>query len=418
MLITWTPQQYGIPQPSSLLGADTKLHVLGDSMTFNGASGKWDAGYSQHLTYFTDGIYIFPPTAGSGTAGATGGNLSRSGTEPSDWVASLAEIVSSVGDGVLIIGGIQNSANTAAQDWANFETILSACSAAARIYVVPAAPTMASFTKAPKNDDFNTLASAFCNATPNCTFLSDAWTSPNLVALALDASTPGPDSYDGTHQNAVGSRKQAENMWLQMSADWTDEDAFTNYDLGDNLFAASYAMPGNTAGRADGVTIVDGSVGAILIPTKDTITYEGVAYTAQALTISGIATATGNCSIRRNGFATDFDALDIFDLIFLVEISNAAGNGPPVGLRTVAAATYFNRIIWGGTSVTVGGDLASAFQVGPHLVRVEQYAATEPSAGGTSLNFDFAFTLNTGVAADAKIKVARLACFNRTALGL
>lgn len=387
-------------------------------MTYTGANRQWEAGYLQYLKFLSDGIFIFPATDKSVNSNPIGGNLALSGTTPASWADRATTIGASVGSGVLIFGGIENSSESASQDWAHFQTVIEACPTARRIYICPAAPTKGSFSRG-KTSVFNSLASAYCNSHSNqCRFLSKIWTSPNVINLAFNSTTNGPDSYDGTHQNSIGSRKQAENIWLEMSDDWSSDDAFSNYRLTDNLFSASYAFPGDTQGRADNITIIDGSAGATLTPSKDTITYRGVSYVAQALTVSGSATAIGSCSIRRSSFPASFNARDTIDLICLVEISNSTGNGVPIGLRTLDVYTYSDKIGLGSTTVPTLNDLSPAIRITPHVVRTQQYNVIEPASGGSSLTFDFTFTLNTGVESDIRIKIARLACFNRTALGL
>jgi hypothetical protein len=332
------------------------------------------------------------------------------GQDPAGFAVRAATIASAVGSGVLIIGGIENGNGTGAEEWAHFDTVISACFAARKIYVTPAAPTKSTFADGgARKAAFDTLAAADSRAT----LLTDTW---NGIELATSAITGGAHSYDtpGVHQNPLGGRLQAANMWTQMAPDWAGDSAYEQFDTADNFMAAERYLTGDIGGLASGYSLVNPS-GATMAPSKSALRD----WTSQVIEISGSATSSGICSIRNNGFAHLYAAGDVLQGVMALKVSNLAGDGPPIGLRSIGGPSfYYNKVRWGSQYYTSTGQgpFAPAAEF-DYIIRSRNPGTSDVIANGNSLNFDMPFTLIPG-AIDCRIEIARPMGFNLTQLGL
>lgn len=332
------------------------------------------------------------------------------GQSPADFAARAATIAGAVGDGVLILGGIENGSGSAQEEWAHFETIISACSSARKIYVTPVAPTKSTFTDGgQRKAAFDMLAAS----DDRVTFLSNCW---NGIELATSATTGGAHSYDipGVHQNPLGARLQAQNMWQQMASDWQIGSAYEQFQLSDNFMAAESYLTGDVGGVADGYSIVNPS-GAVITPSKAVLRD----WTSQVLEISGTATSTGICSYRNNGFANSYAAGDILQGVMALKVSNLDEDGPPIGLRSIGGPSfYYNKVRWGSQYYASGGQgpLSPAMEI-DYIVRSRNPSTSDVVGSGSSLNFDMPFTLIPGPV-DCRIEMAKPMGFNLTQLGL
>ena len=177
---------------ADLIPIGTKLYVVGDSLSY-AEQDSFPSGFISWLIGEADGRFLYPATSnpGAGDGSTTsGGNMAIKGQPPSGYAARASQIASTVGNGVLILGGIENGSGTAAEEWAHFNTIISECSAARKIYVTPVAPTKSTYADGgARKATFDGLAAA----DSRITLLSNTW---NGMELATNATAGGAHSYD------------------------------------------------------------------------------------------------------------------------------------------------------------------------------------------------------------------------------
>ncbi|QJB69691.1 hypothetical protein [Parasphingorhabdus halotolerans] len=407
-----TAVQAGNHPGADLIPAGTKLYVVGDSLSY-AEQDSFPSGYITWLIGEADGRFIFPSTTNPGVgdgSGTTGGNMAIKGQAPSGYAARAVAIANVVDDGILILGGIENGPGSAADEWAHFDAVISACSAARKIYITPVAPTKSTYLDGGiRKAEFDAMAAA----DGRVTFLSNCWAG---IELATSATTTGVHSYDtpGVHQTPLGAKLQAANMWAQMAPDWKTGSAYDQFEIADNFMAAESYLTGDSGGLASGYSLVNPS-GAAISPSKGVLRD----WNSQVLEISGTAASTSICSIRNNGFAHNFVAGDIIQGVMALKISNLAGDGPPVGLRSIGGPSfYYNKVRWGSQYYASGaqGSLSPAADI-DYIVRSRNPSTADVVSSGNGLNFDMPFSLVPGLA-DCRIEIARPMGFNLTQLGL
>jgi len=398
--------------PADLIPIGTKIHVVGDSLSY-AEQDSFPSGYISWLIGEAGGRFLYPSTSnpGAGDGSTTsGGNMAIKGQPPSGFAARASEIANTVGDGVLILGGIENGSGTAPEEWAHFDSIISACSAARKIYVTPVAPTKSIYADGgARKVAFDALAAA----DNRISFLTDTW---NGIELATGATAGGVHSYDtpGVHQTPLGARLQAVNMWTQMTPDWESGTAYDQFELSDNFMAAESYLTGDVGGLADGYSLVNPS-GATMMPSKGVLRN----WISQIVEISGTANSSSICSIRNNGFPHSFSAGDVIQGVMALKVSNLADNGPPIGLRSIGGPSfYYNKVRWGSQYYTSSGQgvLAPAMEI-DYIIRSRNPSTADLIGAGASLNFDMPFSLLSGTI-DCRIEIARPMGFNLTQLGL
>lgn len=418
--------------PSSLIALGTPVCMVGDSMSY--AEGDhWPSGYITRLMLEADGAFHYPATTNMGTGdGSTtsGGNMAIKGQNAAGYAARKATIAAAVGTGVLLIGGIQNVGGTVTEKWGSILEVIEACADTRAIFITPAAPTKDVVGGSLDKPTFDGLASAYAaaNTSPSkpIVFLSDTW---NGITLATDAVSGGPHAYDtpGVHQNPLGSALQAANMWGQMAAYWESGNA---YDALADLITAGgdyieeVSLDGSTGGLATSWSNVNPS-GATITPTKGTL----LGYTSQIVTVSGSATSNGLCSLRRNSIPLVFSAGESIGGAIAIKVSNAAQDGPAVGLRSLGAHSYFLKSGWASSSFNPTGGQGYIKEEAANfsgIVRFRPPDLAQISGGGTTLNFDLYYTLLTDAqlssagfgSLDVRIEIARPIMANWTQLGI
>ncbi len=405
----------GGPEPLPL---NTRLCVVGDSMTFQGADTVY-SGYLMHLIRNASGRFYYPKTLNKGVAATVvGGNMGISGQNTQQYVDRKANIVTGVGNGVLIIGGVENNlaAGISVVDAiADIDEIIAAVGAT-RIFVTPVAPTKTiRFTNGQSGLDYKSIFDAYFtdHADPRVFLLPSTWAG---MTLAIDAVTPGAHSYDAVHQNPLGHLVQASNMWGDLAPHFAAGDAYGCYPSGEIMgTSGDFAGSGGTANGmgqvATGWTLTN-STGATISATVADGGIDG--RRSQVLTISGTPTANSRVLLRRSAPHV-YETGDEFVGISTLKVSNAAGNGEATGLRGFEHSVYFNQGRWLSQSYTNGSGLledATPFQ---GIVRTFPVPV---AAGGTTVTVDFAIQLVTGSPCDARVEMAGARLFNITDLGL
>ena len=399
-----------------------------------GESDSFPSGYMTWLQLRANGRFHFPSTANPGAGdGLTtaGGNMAIKGQAPAGMAARKGVIASAIGSGVLIIGGIENDPWGA---WPYHLEVIQACidGGCRAAFIVPAAPTKSYLANPAPFEAYDAAAASWASANSSSarpiTVLSQTW---NGLTLANGPTSAGPHSYDipGVHQNPLGSALQATNMWSQMAPYYQEGDAYSALvpHIGSNALGGFTDLTGagGTGGGAiaDGFSVINGS-GATFTNSKGTL--DG--HASQVITISGSAGSNGTCSFRRNGNAIDVAPGDSIGGVVHLKVSNAAQNGPAIGLRNLSPSTYYDKSRWGSRNYDplAHGLLEQQAAWFEGIVRFRPVDIGQITAAQSSLNFDTYFTLLTDAQLttaglgplDVRIEIARPMLYNWTTLGV
>lgn len=402
----------------SKLSLNTRVCVVGDSMTYQGADTVF-SGYLMHLIRNASGRFYYPKTLNKGVAATVvGGNMGISGQNTQQYVDRKANIVTGVGNGVLIIGGVENNLAagiSVADAILDIDEIITAVGAV-RIFVTPVAPTKTIlYNNGPTGLAYKSIFDAYYadHPDPRVFLLPNTWAG---MTLALDGVNPGAHSYDAVHQNPLGHLVQALNMWGDLAEHFATGDAYACYPSGELMgTSGDFAGTGGTAngmGQVATSWTLTNSTGATVVAAVADGGIDG--RRSQVLTISGTPSANSRVRLRRSAPHV-YETGDEFVGISTLKVSNAAGNGEATGLRGFEQSVYFNQGRWFSQGYNNGSGLledATPFQ---GIVRTFPVPV---SAGGSTVTVDFDIQLVTGSACDVRIEMAGARLFNITDLGL
>ncbi|RVT39909.1 hypothetical protein [Sphingobium algorifonticola] len=405
----------GPPAGSPLMAVGDRLVFAGDSMTYG--NGDTPNAYMPWLTLLAEGRFNYPATVNKGSTNVSlppeGGNMGVSGQNSNGYITRKANIAAACANGALILGGIENDfagGLTAAQSIANFEEMIAACTTAKRIYITPGAPTksvIGNAGNAAKKTTFDAYFAA--HPDPRVKFLTNCW---NGITLALDAINTGPHSYDAVHQNPLGAKLQAANIWSEIAADWAAGTAYADPALasGDLLGTAGlFAGTGGTANGygqvATGWTLTNSTGAALAASVADNLIGDK---RGQRLVASGTASANSRIRMRHtitNAYVTGDRVL----VIGRLRVRNAAGDGPPIGLRAIGisalgGATRFLTEAYAGGQ----GPFAPVSQIDGIF---RNFVGLATATGG-SWTLDVDFQTVTGTALDIALDIADFRTFN------
>lgn len=386
-----------VGQQFSILLANTELMFVGDSMTYASGGQLWH--YPWWLIAACDGIFDYPQTVSPGTASASGGNMGVSGDDTSDLVARKATIASAVGGNAVIIAvGENDGVGVTAQDMIdNVEEVIAALDAGATVFIMPIAYT-STVDGSGTLQSRKTTYDAYWAAHDRVIFLENAWS-----GISLHDST---HSVDGIHQTSLGAKLQAENIAPYIIAAFEADKTAYDAPYINNLIPE--AQRDYSAGWS-----ITNSTGASVAQSNGTLGGE----TSKIFTISGTPTAADTFRYR-NTITTSITNGDEVVGMTRISITNAAQDGPPVGLDGFWFTLFFGQASWGTLTFSTGRGLDDAIVDESFVNQIIRTNSENATATGSALTYDISARLDTSGPCDIRIEISQPAAFNKTVEGV